>query len=203
NVGGQSPELSGVVIGTANNYQLAPTAPQSGGPNNIETIDTRISGNATYGAGFVHAALNGSNGAGGTQSHIYKVQPFLNSTNAARCTAAVSAGLCPQITAALIRNETILNYGGTNAAWFPTPQPDLEGNVTIVFNFSTTAIFPGLAYISQRVTQPPGTFADSGIFLAGGLGQYTQGRWGDYTAVAPAGVFYSAGDSGFTGTNGM
>src|SRR5262249_2562983 len=115
------------------------------------------------------------------------------------------------ITAALIRNETILNYGGTNAAWFPTPQPDLEGNVTIVFNFSTTAIFPGLAYISQRVTQPPGTFADSGIFLAGGLGQYTQGRWwhvprgagGVAPAGAPAGLFYAAGAGGFTGNNGM
>ncbi|MDH3316243.1 MAG: hypothetical protein OER43_10825 [Gammaproteobacteria bacterium] len=199
--GGDSPELSSVVIPTANNYSFPPDAPQPGGPNTIDTIDTRISGTPTYAHGHIHAALVTANGTGGVASIIYKVQPFLNATNGARCTTSV--GLCPQITGALIRNESVVNYGGTNAAFFPTPQPDLDGNVTTVLSYSSTAFFPSLIYISQRVTQPVGTFVDSGWFLAVGLGQYTQGRWGDYTAVAPAGVFYASGDGGATGNNGM
>jgi hypothetical protein len=199
--GGQSPELSGVNLTAANTWTVPPDAPQPGGPNNIDTLDNRISGEVTYAHGHLHFAHASGNGAGGTMSEIYKVQPFLNVSNAARCVHATSAGLCPQITGSLMRNETVLNYGGTSAAFFPTPQPDLDGNVTTVYNYSTTADFPGVVYISQRVTQPLGSFVDSGIFLFQGQGQYTGGRWGDYTAVAPIGVAYAAG--GATGGNGM
>lgn len=199
--GGQSPELTGVVITAANTWTIPPNAPQNGGPNTIETLDNRFTGEATYAHGHVHVAHSTANGAGGTASEIYKIQPFLNVTNGARCTAGVSLGLCPQITGALIRNETVLNYGGTVAAFFATPQPDLDGNVTTVLNYSTTAEFPSIVYISQRVTQPPGTFVDGGVYLANGIGRYTSQRWGDYMAVSPIGVAYQAGNGGATGGN--
>lgn len=199
--GGNSPELTGVVIGTGSSYSLPPDAPQSGGPNTVDTLDNRFTGEATYAHGHIHVAHSLANGTGGTATQIFKVQPFLNATNGARCTTSV--GLCPQVTGASIRNESILNYGGTSAAWMAAPQPDLDGNVTTVFNYSTTADFPSIVYISQRVSQPLGSFVDTGIFLASGIGRYTSGRWGDYMAVAPVGVFYEAGNGGATGGNGM
>jgi len=198
--GGDSPRLTGVVINGANSWTLPPDAPQSGGPNTVDTLDNRFSGELTYAHGHLHVAHSTANGAGGTASLIYKIQPFLNASDAG-CT--ISVGLCPQITGAVFRNETVLNYGGTSAAFFAVPQPDLDGNVATVFNYSTVNDFPGIVYIAQRVTQPPGTFVDSGIFLVGGLGRYTSGRWGDYMAVAPAGLFYAAGDGGFTGNSAM
>jgi hypothetical protein len=197
-LGGDSPELTGIVIGAANAWAPPPNAPQSGGLNNIETLDNRFTGEATYAHGHVHVAHSTANGAGGTASEIYKIQPFLNVSDG-RCANALDVGLCPQIVGASIRNETVLNYGGTTAAWFAVPQPDLDGNVTTVFNFSCSTCFAGVAYISQRVTQPLGSFIDNGIYLANGLGVYTKGRWGDYEAVAPAGVAYTPGDGGNTG----
>ena len=68
----------------------------------------------------------------------------------------------------------------------------MEGNVTTVFNFSGPSCgvcYAGLGYISQRVTGGS-SFVDDGIFIQQGLAFYNQGRWGDYTAVAPAGVGY-------------
>ena len=199
--GGESPELTGTVITAANTWTLPPVAPQSGGPNTVDTLDNRFTGEVTYASGHLCAAHSTANGTGGTASELYKIQPFLNVSNAARC--VVSSGLCPQITGAAIRNESVLNYGGTIAAFMAAQQPDLDGNVTTVLNYSTAADFPGIVYISQRVSQPIGTFADGGFFLAGGLGRYTSGRWGDYMAVAPVGVFYAAGDGGATGNNAM
>lgn len=199
--GGDAPQLTGTVIAAANTWTMPPDAPQPGGPNTVDTLDNRITGEATYAHGHLHAAHSTANGAGGTATQIYKIQPFLN-RSAAGCTTSVD--LCPQITGALLRNETVLNYGGTTAAWMAVPQPDLDGNVTTVFNYSNTVDqYPGIAYISQRVTQAPGSFQDSGIFLVTGLGTYTRGRWGDYMAVAPAGIAYRAGDAGITGTNTM
>jgi hypothetical protein len=198
--GGDTPELSGpAIVGAANGWTFPPNAPQLGGPNNIETLDNRISGEVTYASGFLYAAHVTGNGAGGTASELYKIQPFLNVSDA-RCTNALDSGLCPQVTGALIRTESVLNYGGTSAAFFPTQQPDLEGNVTTFINYATTTGYVSEVFISQRVTAGP-AFFDGGFYLAQGQGVYTSGRWGDYTAVAPVGVFYAAGDGGATGNN--
>lgn len=201
--GGPSPELSGVVIGTVNNYSQPPGAVQPGTSTLIDTNDTRISGEATYQSGSIYASIHAANNAGGVASIIYRVQPDLNINDAARCTGAF-LNLCPQITGATELNESILNFGGTTAAFFAVPQPDLEGNVNTVFTFSSTTDFAGLAYISQRVTQANNTFLDGGLFLRAGSGPiYTQGRWGDYNAVAPAGVGYAGGNGGLVATPGF
>ena len=44
----------------------------------------------------------------------------------------------------------------------------------MAYNFSSTADYPGIAYLSQRVTQAPGAFHDAGIYLADGSGFYKQ-----------------------------
>jgi hypothetical protein len=201
--GGPSPELTGVVIATVNNYSQPPGAVQPGSTTLIDTNDTRISGEATYLSGSIYASNESANGTGGVSSLIYRVQPDLNVNDGTRCTGAF-LDLCPEITGAKELNESIINYGGTAAAYFAVPQPDLEGNVNTVFTFSSTANYASLAYISQRVTQANNTFVDSGFFLFGGSAPaYTQLRWGDYNAVAPAGVAYAAGNGGLVATPGF
>jgi hypothetical protein len=200
---GPSPELSGVVIGTVNNYSQPPGAVQPGTSTLIDTNDTRISGEATYQSGSIYASNESANGTGGVSSFIYRVQPDLNINDNTRCTGAF-VNLCPQITGATELNESVINFGGTSAAYFAVPQPDLEGNVNTVFTFSSTSTNASLAYISQRVSQANNTFVDSGFFLQVGSGPaYTQGRWGDYNAVAPAGVFYASGNGGLVATPGF
>jgi hypothetical protein len=201
--GGPSPELTGVVISTVNNYSQPPNAVQPGSSTLIDTNDTRISGEATYQSGSIYASNESANGTGGVSSLIYRVQPQLNINDGARCTGAF-LNLCPQITGATELNESVLNYGGTSAAYFAVPQPDPEGNINTVFTFSSATQYAGLAYISQRVTQANNTFVDLGFFLqSGSAPAYTQLRWGDYNAVAPAGVAYKAGDGGKVSTPGF
>jgi hypothetical protein len=209
-VNGDTPELSGPIrIAAANSWAPPPNAPQPGGPNIIETLDNRFTGENSYAHGHLYAAHSSSNGTGGTASLIYEIQPFLNISDG-RCVNGTPADTnqCPQIVNAVIRNESLLNYGTTTAAWFAVPQPDLDGNVTTIFDYSnTTSSFASNAYVSQRVTQPLGTFADGGWFLAQGLGTYTgfsnNARWGDYNAVAPIGIGYRAGNGAPTAGNGF
>ena len=58
------PELSGINVATAHNYMLAPQAHQKGGPNTVDTGDTRTNGEVTYSHGTLYAALNTKNNAG-------------------------------------------------------------------------------------------------------------------------------------------
>jgi hypothetical protein len=181
--GSPGPVISAVVIGTPSNYSLSGDADEPGATNVIETIDTRITGTVQYRGGFLYPTLDTGNG--GTSAILgWQVQPFLND-NAGGCTGAFT-NACPMITGASIVKEFCYFCGAGHAggAYFGTIQPDPEGNWTMVFNFSSGAIFPGTAYTSNRVTwQQP--FHDSGIFLITGQGFYGQGRWGDYTATAP------------------
>jgi hypothetical protein len=88
-------------------------------------------------------------------------------------------------------------YGCTNgftdataSEYYPTVQPDPEGNVTVVYNLSSASDDPSVAYSSNRVTQLPGTMHDPGYILQSGMAEYQRldpngsNRWGDYTATA-------------------
>lgn len=179
------PELSGVSIGTAHNYMLPPAARQKGGPNNIDTGDTRISGEVTYSHGTLYAALNTKDDGGFASTLWFQIQPVLND-NDPRCTGAFT-NACPQITTATILNEECFACGGqgTNGSnYYGVVQPDLEGNATMVYAFSDDNNNPGVAYASRRATQAANSFHDVGNFLADGQHSYSQGRWGDYNGVA-------------------
>ncbi len=169
-----SPTLNGVSVATANNYSLPPSASQPGSANSVDTNDTRLSGMAMYSAGSVYASLNTNGGAGQPAFIQYQIHPFVNQLNG-------------QLASATILNEVTHEVGLAQSFFYATQQPDPEGNVTTVFNFSDGSNFVGLAYLSRRAAQPVGTTPDNGIFLIQGAGLYSQGRWGDYTAVAPAG----------------
>src|SRR2546425_266560 len=78
-----------------------------------------------------------------------------------------------------IQNEICwgcFGFSGDNtfSAYYPTAQPDDEGNVTAVFNFSGQYSYPSVGYISKRSTMRPGSFSDSGIILKSGAAFYCQ-----------------------------
>jgi hypothetical protein len=180
-----SPTLTGTFIATANNYSFPPAASQPGSPNSIDTGDNRISGMAMYNAGSIYASLNAANGSH-SEAILYQIQPFV--------IANLGGANDGQIAGARILNEFIHGSGSFDV-YYATQQPDPEGNVTYAWNFSSSSSFASLIYSSRRAAQTNGTEPDGGVFAVGGVAFYGQGRWGDYTAVAPGGLA-SAGGSG-------
>ena len=105
----------------------------------------------------------------GFLDHLSSSDPQLNVNDGARCTGDF-LNLCPQITGATELNESVLNYGGTAAAYFAVPQPDPGGNVNTVFTFSSATEYASLTYISQRATQANDTFVRLRVYPPGGIG---------------------------------
>lgn len=181
-VGGKGQALTGIVIGTANNYFLSPHAGQPGcsvGTNfcGLDTGTPAFSGEVTYSSGTLYASLNDSRGV-----LEFEITPFLDDN--------------PNITAAVMRNEICFACGGIGAggsAYYGVMAPDSEGNFTMVYSFSDANNFPTSAYLTNRVTQALHTVHDSGFILAGGqafyeqLDQFGRNRWGDYNAVSFSG----------------
>lgn len=186
-------------------YSLPPQASQPGAPNSIDTLDTRVTGEVTYNGGYLYAALTtGDNSWSDIQT--YKIAPFLGNEDP-NCNGAF-AGHCPRMAGATTVDIKVLS-SGPNFYYYPALQPDLEGNVTVVFNFSgpsCATCYPSLGYVTERVTQPSNAFFDSGILFRPGGGVSRDFYFGRYTAVAPAKVGYTAGGSvdtpgvGFAGT---
>jgi hypothetical protein len=198
--GSPGPELTGFIVPTAHNYSLPANARQPGctsGTCLIDTGEVRVSGEVTYASGSLFGALstNSTNPHAINVSNVlwFQLRPFLND-NDARCTGAF-INKCPQITGASLLNDDCYfcgaNYNTNGSTFYGTPQPDPEGNVTMVFALSDDGHFPGVAYVSRRVTQTQNTMHDGGIYLAAGqhfykqLDTHNRNRWGDYTAVAP------------------
>jgi hypothetical protein len=186
---GASQSLSSTVVATTNTYYLPANAPEPGcavnacGPNAGPPI---ISGQTTYSAGSIFAALNDAKGI-----LALEVEPFVS-----------DAGV---ITGGRKRNEICFACGGFSnggSAYYGTIQPDSERNFVMVYSYSapgtagctpnaTNCIYPSAAYVSRRVTQAQNTFPDQGTILQLGNSYYHQlnpqgvNRWGDYSAAAP------------------
>ncbi len=190
--GGPYPELSSVTVATPGNYSTPPNAVQSGSTDTVYTGFTNITGEATYSTGYIFAALSSANGTGGVASYLYRLNATLNVNDSTNCP---SSNICPRITGVLNLDQSIQNYGTTYSSFFPVQQPDLEGNVFTVYSYSSATEYPGAVYIAQRVTQGA-SFYDSGVYLTQGGAPFTTGYWGNYNAVAPAGVGYDAGSGG-------
>jgi hypothetical protein len=180
NTTGSGNLLNGVVVPTTNNYFLPPNADQPGASGSIDTGDVRISGSVVYSAGRLFPSLT-TNASGKPACLLYNLSPGVNPSDGT-------------VTGATIHSERLL-YQGT---YYCTQQPDPEGNVTTVFSFSDLSNFPGLVYISRRVSLPSAKpFPDNGFFLIKGAGFYKFGRWGDYTATSIAGLVSGGGTGGF------
>jgi len=194
------PEVSQVLVNTSDTYSLPPSAQQpscASGSCRIDTGDTRISGEAIYASGSLYAAIdtNGT-GAGVGASHFlwFQIRPVLNDNDNLACTNNF-LNRCPQIVSASMLNEVCWACAtgqgdGTGATFYPEVQPDPEGNVLVVFNYSDDATYPSSAYATNRATEALNTMHDSGFFLQKGLATYKYtdnngfNRWGDYTAAS-------------------
>ena len=187
---GPSPEVSGVVVSTAHNYWIPPNANQPSCSNCIDTADNRITGGITYSAGSIFGSFETADpGSSGQAGPIwFELHPTLNDNETGgRCTGAY-LNRCPWVTDVERRQEDCYLCGAwadSGMAYYATLQPDPENNLLMVFNFSSTATYPGTAYVTRRVTQAPNVMHDAGIMLRSGLAAYTQTRWGDYTGTAP------------------
>jgi hypothetical protein len=183
---GQTPSLTGIHIGTANTYYLPADARQSGDSSCAALLDTgsaAITQMVPYAGGSLYATAE-TDSSIGTPAFVYwQVKPFVNDSGA--------------ITSATVQNEICWGCGGftgdaTGGEFYPTAQPDTEGNLVMVSNFSDASSFPSTIYILQRSSQATGGFHDGGNYLAGGQANYCQidlndgkNRWGDYTAASP------------------
>ncbi|HLW83580.1 MAG TPA: hypothetical protein VKR60_00115 [Candidatus Sulfotelmatobacter sp.] len=197
--GGPGPTFAGAVVPTSHTYYYAPQADQPGSAQSIETIDTRITGSMYYHAGDLFGSLEtGAPGVPGAHPIWFDYHPLLNTSQ--------------NITGGDERQEDCFYCGGqgTNgSAYFATLIPDAENNLTMTYTYSDDNIYPEMTVTGRRVTYGDTFMNGAGYAIAGGTGLYSQGRWGDYSAVAPdntkpAGVLmWTAGDydaSGIWGT---
>lgn len=183
-----TPTFTQLTINGTNTYSLPPNATQKGTTNLINTDDQRIGASAFYAAGSIYAALTTNGGSGEPAIIMYQIQPFVDTTG---------TSTDGQIIAARILNETLIG-SGSNAWYYPAQIPDPEGNVLTVFGFSNSTTYASLAYASRRAAQTPGSWPDNGFLISSPTsGSYTGGRWGDYSATAPAGLVSGGGTGGF------
>lgn len=190
---GGSASLNGVFVSTSHNYIYPLTAAQPGSASGtscaINTGNAGISSEVFWSAGDLYltastAALNGQASDGWL---YWQVHPTLSDASPST------------VTAGTIRNEVCWGCNGftgdaTYSEYYPAVQPDEEGNIAIVFNVSSSSIYPGTAYLSNRTTHATGGFYDGGVSLVQGQAAYCQkdsvgrNRWGDYTATSPLGT---------------
>lgn len=173
--GGPGPTFTGVVLPTSHTYYYPPAANQPGSAQSIETIDTRITGSMYYHAGHLFGSLEtGVPGVQGAHPIWFDYHPVLNTAQ--------------NITGGEERQEDCFFCGGQGAsgsAFFATLVPDAEDNLTMEYTYSDNNIYPEMAVTGRRVTYVDSNMNGAGFVVAGGNGLYTQGRWGDYSAVAP------------------
>jgi hypothetical protein len=165
--GSPGPELTAVLVPTANTYTLPANANEPGArvASTLAISGSRRLHPAT--PGQITGALEAHGSVGPAHVLWFQVHPTLND-NDARCTSSL-LNKCPQITAASMVNE--------DCFW---------GDLTMEYSFSDNNTFPEPAYVSRGVTQAPNTVHDSGFVMCNRAGRvaYTQGRWGDYSAAA-------------------
>ncbi len=170
--------VSGAIVSTPVNYTFSTGANEPGLAGSIETIDLRFTGNVQYVGGRLYPTLC-SNLAGPENTTItFQVQPFVDNATRAHVTGAAFGQTLTYGDGAGLR--------GNGSAFFGTAQPDTDGDLLMVFAFSSDVDFPGVAYITHRVSEGDGkwNYGGNGTFLHSGLVFYDEGRWGDYSGTA-------------------
>lgn len=87
--------------------------------------------------------------------------------------------------------------------YYPAISIDGMGNLAIIFGFSSSTIFPSLAFTEQATTDPAGT-VEQPLTLKAGNSTNTSSRYGDYfgAGVDPANPAIVWGDGEYGSTNG-
>lgn len=180
--GSSEPSLTGATI-ASDSYTLPPMADDPPSCSAcIETLDTRISATPIYQHGQVYAALDTAvnNGSGKNVPGIlwFNLTAYLNpgTTTCPECTTMNGS--------TSVLQQGYFFFSGAADAYFPTLIPDDEGNLMMGFEFSSSSddIDPSQAYAGRRVTLPPGSMSDGGIFAVKSTKASSQFRQGDYGA---------------------
>jgi hypothetical protein len=71
--------------------------------------------------------------------------------------------------------------------WMGSIAMDADGNIALGFSISSSTMYPSIRYTGRMASDPLGqmTIAEKGIINGGGSQTNTDGRWGDYSAMAP------------------
>ncbi len=65
----------------------------------------------------------------------------------------------------------------------PSIAMDQAGNIALAYSVSSTAIHPGIRYVTRLASDPLGTMQSEAIMINGGGSQTGSNRWGDYSAL--------------------
>jgi hypothetical protein len=173
--GGAGPTFTGISVPTAHTYYYPPSANQPGSPTSIETIDVRITGSMYYHAGHLFGTFEtGVPRVAGARPIWFDYHPVLD--------------LNGNITGGEERQEDCFFCGGQGAAgsaYFTTLSPDTEDNLTLTYTYSDNNTYPEMVVTGRRVSYGDSLMNGAGYVIAGGSGRYNEGRWGDFSAVAP------------------
>jgi hypothetical protein len=73
-----------------------------------------------------------------------------------------------------------------NHRWMGSIAMDASGNIALGYSISSSAMFPSIRYTGRLNGDPPGvmTLAEKGIINGSGSQTSSDGRWGDYSAMA-------------------
>lgn len=196
--GGPGPTFTGVVVPTSHTYYYPPAADQPGHAQSVDTGDVRISGSMYYHAGDLWGSFNtGASGVSGAHAIWFDYHPLMNTSQ--------------NIVGGDERSEDCFFCGGqgTNgSSYYGALSLDAENNVTMTYAFSDDNTYPEMAVTGRRVTYNDSQMNGAGYVIAGGSGYYSQGRWGDFFAVAsdnqkPSAVLmWTAGDYDASGNWG-
>jgi hypothetical protein len=87
--------------------------------------------------------------------------------------------------------------------YMPTLIPSSENDVTLVYNYSSSSVYPSLYFTGRSNTDTPGTMGQgSSHIVVAGTHSNDSGRWGDYSACAETtngasrGIIYCGGEFG-------
>ena len=159
-------------------YVLPPSADQPGSPGSLDTNDPRISATPIYSGGVIAWAQD-TGVSNGTMTvpgvHWGEVKVTLDAAGAITGLNSV---------------DSIMSFTGDRAAFFGSPMMDKAGDLLMVFDSTSSTIFPGEYYASRLVTDPPGTLEAPKTLKKGVAVNTFSARWGDYEATSydgPAG----------------
>jgi len=89
----------------------------------------------------------------------------------------------------------------TGDLYMPTLEASIENDLTLVFNYSSPSVHPGIVFTGRANTDAPGTMGQTGASrnVVSGTASNNSGRWGDYSACAlnpNGGTVYCGGEFG-------
>jgi len=117
----------------------------------------------------------------GTQDGVYwaEVQPQLSALDPANPGNQVIANT-------IMRQAGIFAYGNGADAYMPSIQGSSEDDIVLVFNYSSSTVYPSIVDTGRRATDAPGAMGDGGSsqYVINGSSTNTSGRWGDYSACS-------------------